>query len=91
MIGSTIKSIKPLDTVAMASARQRQDQLTKPACSLGRLEELSIQIAGITASNGPRIENKAIVTMAADHGVVNEGVTLYPQEVTRQMLQCDSG
>ena len=81
-----INSIKPLDQKAMAIARQRQDTLTKPHGSLGRLEELSIHIAGIKADPAPRLEQKAIITMAADHGVVAEGVTLYPQEVTRQMV-----
>jgi nicotinate-nucleotide--dimethylbenzimidazole phosphoribosyltransferase len=70
----------------MAAARQRQDNLTKPRGSLGRLEELSIQIAGIAGQVSPSLEHKAIFTMAADHGVVAEGVTLYPQEVTRQMV-----
>ncbi|MBM3183352.1 MAG: nicotinate-nucleotide--dimethylbenzimidazole phosphoribosyltransferase [Chloroflexi bacterium] len=81
-----LKEIKPLDTKAMAAARQRQDNLTKPRGSLGRLEELSIRLAGITGQMLPSLEHKAIVTMAADHGVVAEGVTLYPQEVTRQMV-----
>lgn len=81
-----LNSIKPLDQKAMAAARQRQDTLTKPHGSLGRLEELSIHIAGIKADPMPRLENKAIITMAADHGVVAEGVALYPQEVTRQMV-----
>jgi len=70
----------------MAVARQRQDSLTKPHGSLGKLEELSIQIAGIKGETIPRLEHKAIITMAADHGVVAEGVSLYPQEVTRQMV-----
>ena len=81
-----LKAIKPLDSPAMAMARQRQDSLTKPHGSLGKLEELSIQIAGITGEATPRLEHKAIITMAADHGVVAEGVALYPQEVTRQMV-----
>ncbi len=81
-----VNSIKPLDQKAMAAARQRQDTLTKPHGSLGRLEELSIHIAGIKADPMPHLEHKAIITMAADHGVVAEGVALYPQEVTRQMV-----
>ena len=85
-LNQIINSIQPLDKNAMAAARQRQDTLTKPLGSLGRLEELSIQLAGITANPLPRLERKAIITMAADHGVVAEGVTLYPQEVTRQMV-----
>jgi nicotinate-nucleotide--dimethylbenzimidazole phosphoribosyltransferase len=81
-----LNRIKPLDDSSMESARKRQDMLTKPHGSLGRLEALSIQIAGMKAHALPEIEQKAIVTMAADHGVVKEGVTLYPQEVTRQMV-----
>lgn len=81
-----LKTIKPLDNTAMAMAQQRQNSLTKPHGSLGRLEELSIQIAGIRGEATPELEHKAIVTMAADHGVVAEGVSLYPQEVTRQMV-----
>ncbi len=80
MIGS-------LDEAAMAAARARQDRLTKPQGSLGRLEELSIRLAGIQGRYLPQIKHKAIITMAGDHGVVNQGVTLYPQEVTAQMVQ----
>ncbi|MFA4835992.1 MAG: nicotinate-nucleotide--dimethylbenzimidazole phosphoribosyltransferase [Dehalococcoidia bacterium] len=82
----TIKNIRPLDEGAMAGAGMRQDQLTKPQGSLGRLEELSIKIAGITGNPRPKIQQKAIITMAADHGVAASGVSLYPQEVTKQMV-----
>ena len=82
----TTARIGPLDEEAMASARARQDSLTKPLGSLGRLEELSIQIAGITRQSLPQIRRKAIITMAGDHGVVAEGVSAYPQEVTPQMV-----
>jgi len=85
-LDKVLKSIKPLDSLAMTAARRRQDNLTKPRGSLGRLEELSIQIAGITGKATPEIKHKAVITMAADHGVVAEGVSLYPQEVTRQMV-----
>ncbi len=85
-LSRTLKEIKPLDSKAMEAARVRQDELTKPKGSLGRLEELSIQIAGIKGRTIAGFEHKAIITMAADHGVVNEGVTLYPQEVTAQMV-----
>jgi nicotinate-nucleotide--dimethylbenzimidazole phosphoribosyltransferase len=78
--------IQPLNQSAMHSARERQNQLTKPAGSLGRLEELSIQLAGITGKNIPQIKNKVIIVMAGDHGVVSEGVSAYPQEVTPQMV-----
>ncbi len=83
---STIKMIKPIDEKAMAEARSRQDILTKPQGSLGRLEELSVQLAGIQGKPIPHIRHKAIITMAGDHGVVAEGVSAYPQEVTAQMV-----
>ena len=82
-----IQRIEPLDEAAMSAARQRQDNLIKPQGSLGRLEELSIKVAGIRGQAIPRLEHKAIVTMAADHGVVAEGVSLFPQEVTALMVQ----
>lgn len=77
--------IPPVDVEARARAKERQGQLTKPAGSLGRLEEVSVQLAGITGRVRPSVERKAIVVMAADHGVVEEGVSSYPWEVTRQM------
>jgi nicotinate-nucleotide--dimethylbenzimidazole phosphoribosyltransferase len=86
-LNQTINSIKPLDKESMAEARARQDKLTKPAGSLGRLEELSIQIAGIEGKARPGIENKAMITMAGDHGVVDEKVGNWPREVTAQMVE----
>jgi nicotinate-nucleotide--dimethylbenzimidazole phosphoribosyltransferase len=86
-LNQTINSIKPLDKESMAEARARQDKLTKPAGSLGRLEELSIQIAGIERKARPDIENKAMITMAGDHGVVDEKVGNWPREVTAQMVE----
>ncbi len=86
LLTSTIQKIKPLDATAMAAARARQDTLTKPQGSLGRLEALSIQLAGIQGKPIPQIKHKAIITMAGDHGVVAEGVSAYPQEVTPQMV-----
>ena len=81
-----VEQIEPLDAEAMRRAQERQDSLTKPPGSLGRLEELSIQIAGITGQALPRIEDKVIVTMVGDHGVTAEGVSAYPSEVTPQMV-----
>jgi nicotinate-nucleotide--dimethylbenzimidazole phosphoribosyltransferase len=82
----TINKIKPLNQKAMIEAQARQDRLTKPRGSLGRLEELSIQLAAIQGKSIPQIKDKAIITMAGDHGVVAEGVSAYPQEVTAQMV-----
>lgn len=75
--------IEPLDGEAMRAARAELDRKTKPRGSLGRLEDLAVQLAGIGVS-GPRC---AIVVAAADHGYTDEGVSAYPPEVTRQMLQ----
>ena len=86
-LSRVLAEIGPVDREAMEAARTRQDQLTKPQGSLGRLEDLAIRIAGIKGKIVPGFEHRAIVTMAADHGVVCEGVALYPQEVTRQMVR----
>jgi nicotinate-nucleotide--dimethylbenzimidazole phosphoribosyltransferase len=82
----TLAEIKPVYKEAMAEARKRQDDLTKPQGSLGQLESLSIQIAGIKGNPRPRITNKVIFTLAGDHGVTKEGVSAYPSEVTPQMV-----
>jgi len=85
-LSEIVSQIQPPDELAMAQARMRQDGLTKPPGSLGRLEALSIQLAGILGESCPTIQHKVIVTMAGDHGVVAEGVSAYPQEVTAQMV-----
>ncbi len=81
-----VARIRPLDRRAMAQARLRQGTLTKPAGSLGRLEDISIHLAGIFGDPVPRIRRKVVVVAAGDHGVVEEGVSAYPQEVTPQMV-----
>jgi len=78
--------IPPLDKAAAEAARARQAQLTKPAGSLGRLEDIAVQLAAITGEVTPRIEHKSIIVFAADHGVTAEGVSAYPAEVTAQMV-----
>ena len=82
----TIRMIKPPDKRAMSQAQSRQDTLTKPPGSLGRLEELSVQLAGIQGRAIPQIKDKAIIIMAGDHGVVAEKIGHWPQEVTAQMV-----
>ena len=77
-----LDSIQPLDEAAMAKARERQAQLAKPPGSLGRLEDLSIQLAGITGKVHNKIEKKHLLVFAADNGVVAEGVSSAPQSVT---------
>lgn len=86
LLKETIARIRPLDEVAMEAARRRQDTLTKPLGSLGRLEELSIRLAGILAQPIPILRGKAIILAAGDHGVAAEGVSAYPSEVTAQMV-----
>ena len=86
LVDMTIEGISSLDEAAMAEARARQDTLTKPLGSLGRLEELSILLAGMFGDPIPQISRKAVILAAGDHGVVAEGVSAYPQEVTPQMV-----
>lgn len=74
------------DEAARAEVRRRLDAKTKPRGSLGRLEELACAVAAIQATARPDVRKKAIVVMAADHGVADEGVSAYPAEVTRQMV-----
>ena len=77
-----IGAIAPLDQAAMDAAKERQAQLAKPPGSLGRLEDLSIQLAGITKNVYYKTERKHLLVFAADNGVVEEGVSSAPQSVT---------
>ena len=79
-------SIPPLSAGAQAAAQALQNTLTKPAGSLGQLEDLSVQLAAIAGKLRPALERKAVIVMAADHGVAREGVSAYPAEVTPQMV-----
>ncbi|MCY3691504.1 MAG: nicotinate-nucleotide--dimethylbenzimidazole phosphoribosyltransferase [Chloroflexota bacterium] len=85
-VDQTIAAIGPLDAAAVAAAEARQGVLTKPPGSLGRLESLSIQLAGIFGEPIPQITGKAVIVVAGDHGVASEGVSAYPAEVTPQMV-----
>lgn len=78
--------IAPLDQEAMEAIQRRLDSLTKPQGSLGQLEDLAKRLGGIQQSAQPEIVKKAILLMAGDHGVVEEGVSAFPQEVTPQMV-----
>jgi len=86
ILEETISLIRPPDPRIMEKAQARLDDLTKPRGSLGRLEELAKQIAGITGSLKPPLDRKAVLVMAGDHGVAQEGVSAYPREVTMQMV-----
>ena len=78
----TLAQIKPLDKNAMDVAAKRWDSIAKPLHSLGKMEKLVIQIAGITGNPDMKIQKRALVAMCADNGVVEEGVTQTGQEVT---------
>lgn len=81
-----IAGIKGLDREAMEKAQARQDDLTKPRGSLGRLEDISVRLAGIQGVEKPKIQEKAVIVMAGDHGVIQEKIVDWPQEVTAQMV-----
>jgi nicotinate-nucleotide--dimethylbenzimidazole phosphoribosyltransferase len=85
-LNQTLKRINGLDEAAMSTARARQDQLTKPLGALGVLEDISVRVAGITGDSTTQPGFKSVIVMAADHGVITEGVSLYPPEVTAQMV-----
>jgi nicotinate-nucleotide--dimethylbenzimidazole phosphoribosyltransferase len=82
-----VKGIEPLDQEWITKARQRTAQLVMPTRALGRLHEISERLCGIQETMQPSINRKAILVMAGDHGVVEEGVSAYPQEVTGAMVQ----
>lgn len=82
----TIENIHDVDCEAGMEAQRRLDRLTKPQGSLGVLEKIVVQLARIQGSPLPELGEKAVMVMAGDHGVVAEGVSAYPQEVTAQMV-----
>ena len=84
-LDEVVAGIRPADAAAKRAAMRRQQRLTKPPGSLGRLEELSIQLAGIFGTERPIARDTTLIVAAADHGVVAQGVTGYPQAVTAQM------
>ncbi|WFE67319.1 nicotinate-nucleotide--dimethylbenzimidazole phosphoribosyltransferase [Micromonospora sp. WMMD714] len=87
MVETTIAAIGPPDGAAMTAARDLQARLTKPAGSLGALEELSVRLAGLAGTCPPPLpEPAAVAIFAGDHGVHAQRVTPWPQEVTAQMI-----
>lgn len=81
-LNKLLSTVSPLDESAMEKARERQAQLAKPPGSLGRLEDLSVQLAGITGRVHNKMEKTHLLVFAADNGVVAEGVSSAPQSVT---------
>jgi nicotinate-nucleotide--dimethylbenzimidazole phosphoribosyltransferase len=87
LLDSTVAAIAPLDAAAVAAARERQGRLTKPPGSLGVLEDVSVQLAGLAGECPPPLPAPAAVAVfAGDHGVHAQRVTPWPQEVTAQMV-----
>jgi len=87
LLDETLAAIRPLDTAAVAAARERQGRMTKPPGSLGVLEDVSVQLAGLAGRCPPPLpEPVAVAVFAGDHGVHAQGVTPWPREVTAQMV-----
>jgi nicotinate-nucleotide--dimethylbenzimidazole phosphoribosyltransferase len=86
LLEKTLNEVGGLDEEAMKLAQERLDSLIKPPGSLGRLEGIAVQLAGIAGQARPEIGKKTVIVMAADHGVVAEGVSAAPPEITAQML-----
>lgn len=86
LLEQTVSRIGAANEAAKQAAAHKLDRLTKPPGSLGKLEEIARQIAGITGELNPDLSKKAVVVMAGDHGVCAEGVSAFPAEVTPQMV-----
>ncbi|OGS21630.1 MAG: nicotinate-nucleotide--dimethylbenzimidazole phosphoribosyltransferase [Elusimicrobia bacterium RIFOXYA2_FULL_39_19] len=82
----TLNKIKPIDTKLLEKTQKRLDNLTKPLGSLGRLEETAKKVTAVTGKDKNILNKKMVFTLAADHGIVEEGVSAYPKEVTPQMV-----
>lgn len=85
-LNMVIASVRSTDPAAEEAARRRLDRLTKPAGSLGMLEDIAAKVARIQGTDRPDVGRKAVLLMAGDHGVVEEGVAAFPQDVTWQMI-----
>ncbi|WP_026840974.1 nicotinate-nucleotide--dimethylbenzimidazole phosphoribosyltransferase [Citrifermentans bremense] len=86
LLESTLAKIQPVDEALLTKAQAKLDNKTKPPGSLGLLEEMARRFAAITGDLSPKMGKKVIFTFAGDHGIVEEGVSLYPKEVTPQMV-----
>ncbi len=84
---SIVKGIRPLDAKWIKKAEERTAQLIMPTRALGRLHDISEQLCAIQKTLEPSVDRKAFLVMAGDHGVVKEGISAYPQEVTAEMIK----
>ena len=86
LVTETVARIKPVRAELLQQAQTRLDNKTKPLGSLGRLEEFARRVVAISGSANPDMSKKVVFTFAGDHGVTEEGVSLFPKEVTPQMV-----
>src|SRR6266702_2208124 len=86
LLNETLAKIQPVDADLLAQAQAKLDNKTKPLGSLGRLEEFARRFAAISGTLAPETGKKVIFTFAGDHGVVEEGLSAFPKEVTPQMV-----
>lgn len=86
-----ISSITPLNSLAMSEAEKFQSQLVKPSGSLGELERITIQLAGITGQVHNNTSKKVICLFGSDHGIYDEGVSSVPQDFTRRLMEVYAG
>jgi len=87
LLKKTIDSIEGQNKTSRAQAKERLDQLIMPHWALGRLMDLALDMAGICGTVRPSVERKTIVVMAGDHGITDSGVSLFPKEVTVEMVR----
>ncbi len=87
LLEETLEQIVPKDSKWETRAVDRLERLTMPHWALGRVMDLARSLAGMTRSLDPRVDRKVMIVMAGDHGVTAEGVSLYPAEVTAQMVR----
>jgi len=86
LLANTVARIEPQNQQARAAARLRLNDLIMPPWAMGRIMDLAIDLAGMTANPRPSVDRRAVVITAADHGVAREGVSNFPQEATLQMV-----
>ncbi|MGR4067611.1 nicotinate-nucleotide--dimethylbenzimidazole phosphoribosyltransferase [Halomonas sp. LR3S48] len=86
MLADTLAAISAVDATRTRPVQVRLDSLTKPPGSLGRLESLVLELAGMSGEALPTVTPPGVIVFAADHGVAEEGVSAFPQEVTAQMV-----
>jgi nicotinate-nucleotide--dimethylbenzimidazole phosphoribosyltransferase len=86
ILEAALARIKPVDSSLLQAAQEKLDNKTKPLGSLGRIEEFGRRVAAISGNMKPELAKKVIFTFAGDHGVVEEGVSAFPKEVTPQMV-----